>query len=191
MTAQPDPGAKLLERKSTALLMIDLQVKLLPAIFEAPRVLRNCRLLLRLGEVLRMPVLLTTQYSKGLGNTVQEVIEAAPGLVPLDKTSFGCFGDARFLHCLKERAPHANTLLVAGIESHICVAQTVLGALDAGYLVHVAADATSSRAPENWQIGLQRMQRAGAIISSTEMMVYELLGRSDTAEFKEMLPLLK
>ncbi len=191
MTAQPDPGATLLERRSTALLMIDLQVKLLPAIFEAPRVLRNCRLLLRLGEVLRMPTLLTTQYSKGLGGTAPEIIEVASGLAPLDKTSFGCFGDARFTHCLKERAPHANTLLVAGIESHICVAQTVLGALDAGYLVHVAADATSSRTAENWQIGLKRMERAGAVISSTEMMVYELLGRSDTPEFKEMLPHLK
>lgn len=191
MVAQPDPAAKLLDRKSTALLMIDLQVKLLPAIFEPQRVLRNCRLLLCLSEVLEMPTLLTTQYAKGLGQTIPEIVEAARGLAPHDKTSFGCFGDARFPHCLKERAPHANTLLVAGIESHICVAQTVLGALEAGYLVHVAADATSSRTAENWQIGLKRMERAGAVISSTEMIVYELLGRSDTPEFKEILPLLK
>jgi nicotinamidase-related amidase len=191
VTVHSDPGAKLLDRKSTALLMIDLQAKLLPAIFEAPRVLRNCRLLLRLAEVLRMPILLTTQYSKGLGETVPEILAAVPSLVPLDKTSFGCFGEGDFPRRLKERAPQANTLLVAGIESHICVTQTVLGALEAGYLVHVAADATSSRAAENWQIGLKRMERAGAIISSTEMMVYELLGRSDTPEFKEILPHLK
>ncbi len=191
MSVQPDPAAKLLDRKSTALLMIDLQAKLLPAIFEASRVLRNCRLLLRLSEVLQIPTLLTTQYAKGLGQTVPEIVEAAPGLVPHDKTSFGCFADVSFPHCLKERAPRANTLLVAGIESHICVAQTVLGALDAGYLVHVAADATSSRTAENWRIGLKRMERAGAVISSTEMIVYELLGRSDTPEFREILPLLK
>jgi nicotinamidase-related amidase len=82
-------------------------------------------------------------------------------------------------------------LLVAGVDSHICVAQTALGALDAGFLVHVASDATSSRSSENWQAGLKRMERAGAVISSTEMMIYELLGQSGTWEFKTMLPLLK
>jgi nicotinamidase-related amidase len=92
---------------------------------------------------------------------------------------------------MKILAPRAHTLLVAGIETHICVTQTVLGAIAAGYLVHVAADATSSRTAENWQIGLKRMERAGAVISSTEMMVYELLARSDTPEFKALLPLIK
>jgi len=186
-----NPGVKLLERPSVALVVIDLQVNLVPAIFEAARVVRNCQLLLRLGRTLKLPTLLTTQYAKGLGNLIPEVASAAPGLEPLDKTSFGCFGERDFQRSLTLVAPHANTLLVAGIESHICVTQTVLGALEAGYLVHVAADATSSRTAENWEIGLNRMERAGAILSSTEMMVYELLGRSDTPEFKAMLPLLK
>ena len=80
---------------------------------------------------------------------------------------------------------------MAGIETHICVAQTVLGALAAGYGVHVASDATSSRSAANVQIGLERMRAAGAVISSTEMAIYELLGRSDREEFKQMLPYLK
>jgi nicotinamidase-related amidase len=164
---------------------------LLPAIFESERVVRNSQLLLRLAQVLKIPALLTTQYARGLGDLVKEIAEAVPGAGPMDKTSFGCFGDATFLHRLKEIAPRARTLLVAGVESHICVAQTALGALDAGFLVHVAGDATSSRSSENWQAGLKRMERAGAVISSTEMMIYELLGQSGTWEFKTMLPLLR
>jgi nicotinamidase-related amidase len=82
-------------------------------------------------------------------------------------------------------------LVVAGVESHICVAQTVLGALQSGYLVHIAADAVCSRTRENWQIGLDRMERAGAVISSAEMAVYELLAKSGTPEFKAILPLLR
>jgi nicotinamidase-related amidase len=95
------------------------------------------------------------------------------------------------LEHLRSHAPEARSLLVAGVESHICVTQTVLGALEAGYLVHVAADAVSSRTRENWQIGLNRMERASAVISSTEMIVYELLGKSSTPEFKAMLQMLK
>lgn len=181
----------MLQRDSTALLVVDLQAKLVPAIFESGRVIRNTQLLLRLAALVRLPVILTTQNAAGLGAIVPAIVEFAPGIDPIDKTSFGCFGEEAFTHELKDRAPHANTLLVAGIESHICVAQTVLGAVEAGYLVHVAGDAVSSRTPENWRVGLERMERAGAVMSSTEMMIYELLARSNTPEFKAMLPFLK
>jgi nicotinamidase-related amidase len=181
----------LVDRKTSALVIVDIQAKLLPTMFEAPRVVRNCQILLRLGQLLGLPTILTTQYAKGLGNTNLEILEAAGNLEPLDKTSFGCFGDARFPRLLKEHAPQANTLLLAGIESHICVAQTALGALQAGYLVHVASDATSSRTAENWQVGLRRMERAGAVVTSTEMIAYELLRASNTPEFKALLPLIK
>jgi nicotinamidase-related amidase len=191
VVTEPNLGTRLLDRSEVALVVIDLQSKLLPAIFESERVVRNSQLLLRLAQVLKIPALLTTQYARGLGDLVKEIAEAVPGAGPMDKTSFGCFGDATFLHRLKEIAPRARTLLVAGVESHICVAQTALGALDAGFLVHVAGDATSSRSSENWQAGLKRMERAGAVISSTEMMIYELLGQSGTWEFKTMLPLLR
>jgi nicotinamidase-related amidase len=191
VVTEPNLGTRLLDRSECALVVIDLQSKLLPAIFESERVVRNSQLLLRLAQVLKIPALLTTQYARGLGDLVKEIAEAVPGAGPMDKTSFGCFGDATFLHRLKEIAPRARTLLVAGVESHICVAQTALGALDAGFLVHVAGDATSSRSSENWQAGLKRMERAGAVISSTEMMIYELLGQSGTWEFKTMLPLLR
>ncbi len=183
--------SKLLDRGSSALVVIDLQAKLVAAIFESQRVIRNAQMLLRLADLLKLPVILTTQNAAGLGPTVPEIQSLAPNVEPMDKTSFGCFGDERFKRALKAAAPEANTLLVAGIESHICVTQTVLGALDDGYLVHVAEDAVSSRTPENWHAGLHRMERAGAVMSSTEMMIYELLGRSGTEEFKAMLPFLK
>ena len=183
--------SKLLDAASAALVVIDFQAKLVPAIFESERAVRNAQLLLRLAEILRLPTILTTQNAAGLGATVPEIKLLAENVEPIDKTSFGCFGSDDFVRALKHRAPGANTLLVAGIESHICVAQTVLGALEAGYLVHVAEDAVSSRTAQNWRVGLNRMERAGAVTSSTEMMVYELLRKSGTAEFKAILPFLK
>ena len=183
-------AAGLLHPERTALVVVDLQEKLLPAIANHERVLRNNVLLLQLADVLALPVVLTTQYSRGLGPTVAEVRAAAPGVAPLDKVSFGCFGSPEFLERLKGLAGR-DQLVVAGIESHICVAQTVLGALERGYTVHVASDAVGSRSEENRAVGLGRMERAGALVSSTEMAIYELLGRSDGSAFKKMLPLLK
>jgi nicotinamidase-related amidase len=109
----------------------------------------------------------------------------------VDKVEFGCFDNERFIERIKAFGHSRNTLVLSGIESHICVAQTALGALERGYNVHVASDATSSHAQWNWKIGLDRMRAAGAVISSTEMIVYEVLKRSDTAEFKAMLPHLR
>jgi nicotinamidase-related amidase len=183
-------GSSLLRPDRAAVVVVDLQERLLPAIADKERVLRNTVLLLRLAEVLALPVVLTTQYSRGLGPTVAEVLEAAPGVVPLDKVSFGCFGSPPFLDRLAALGER-DQLVVAGIESHICVAQTVLGALERGYAVHVASDAVGSRTAENRAIGMGRMEKAGALLSSTEMAIYELLGRSDDAAFKKMLPLLK
>lgn len=191
MADNPNSISQLLDHRSAALVVLDLQAKLVPAIFEPERVVRNAQLLLRLAQVLEIPIVITSHYTKGLGKIIPEIAEVTPGIAPLEKTSFGCFGEPGFVAHLKDRAPQANSLLVAGIESHICVTQTVLGALEAGYLVHVAADATSSRTRENWQVGLDRMERAGAVISSAEMMVYELLRTSDTPKFKAILPLLK
>jgi nicotinamidase-related amidase len=185
-----DAARGLLDPARAALVVIDLQEKLLPAVAERERVLRNGVLLLRLADILNLPVVITTQYRRGLGPTVPEVLEAAPGVEPVDKVSFGCFGSPQFLERLEGLAER-DQLLVAGIESHICVAQTVIGALGRGYAVHVASDAVGSRAEENRAVGLRRMERAGALLSSTEMAIYELLGRSDGAAFKKMLPLLK
>jgi nicotinamidase-related amidase len=174
-----------------ALIVIDIQEKLLPPIFEKERLVRNAQLLIRLAGILKMPTLMSTQYSKGLGNTVPEIASMLPEIEPLEKTAFSCFGSDVFCSALKRVPGNRNTVLLCGMESHICVAQTALAALREGYLVHVAADAVSSRTELNWKIGLDRMRAAGAVISSTEMIIYETLRSSGTSEFKDMLKHLK
>ena len=180
-----------LEAEQCALIVVDIQQKLLPPIFEKERLVKNSQLLVRLAKTLSIPIMMTTQYSKGLGATVPEVSSLLPEVAAIDKLEFGCFGSDLFRAGLKALPGNRNTVLLCGMETHICVMQTALGALNDGYLVHVASDAVSSRSEWNWHIGLDRMRAAGAVISSTEMMMYELLRCSGTAQFKEMLSYLK
>jgi nicotinamidase-related amidase len=180
-----------LQARHCALSVVDIQEKLLPPIFEKERMVRNSQLLIRLAKILDMPVLLSTQYSKGLGPTIPEIASLLPEVTPLEKIEFGCLNNDAYCARLKALPGDRNTLLVCGMESHICVMQTVMGALNSGYIVHVASDAVSSRTEWNWKIGLERMRQAGAVISSTEMMIYELLRTSSGPAFKEMLQHLK
>jgi len=180
-----------LDPAQSALIVIDIQEKLLPPIFQREQLLRNSQLLIRLAGILKMPTLLTTQYSKGLGNTVPEVSGLLPESLAIEKQVFSCFGSDVFCSTLKRLPGNRNTVILCGMESHICVAQTALAALREGYLVHVASDAVSSRTEWNWRIGLDRMRAAGAVISSTEMVIYEALRSSDTPAFKDMLKHLK
>jgi nicotinamidase-related amidase len=173
------------------LVVIDMQEKLLPAVLNPEALVRNARLLIRLAAILEIPVLLTTQYARGLGATVPEITELLPNLRAIDKLEFGCFGREEFRTALRELPGPRTTVLLCGMESHICVMQTAMGALENGYMVHVASDAVSSRSDLNWRLGLERMESAGCVISSTEMMLYELLRRSGTAQFKQMLPYIK
>ena len=172
------------------LAVIDIQEKLLPPIWEKERMVRNSQLLIRMAKVMNLPVLVSTQYAKGLGATVPEIASLLPDTKVIDKLEFGCFGSGDYCSAVGKLA-NRNTLLLCGMETHICVMQTALGALNQGMNVHVAADAVSSRAELNWKVGLGRMQAAGAVISSTEMMLYELMGKSGTAQFKEMLQYIK
>jgi nicotinamidase-related amidase len=185
-----NPAMSLLRPERTVIVTVDLQEKLLPAILDREQVVGNAILILRLAEILDIPVVLTTQYRKGLGEIVGEVRGAAPASEPIDKTAFGCFLDDAFVRRLNELGGR-DQLVVTGVESHICVAQTVLGALEMSYEAHVLSDAVSSRTAANREVGLRRMERAGALVSSTEMCIYELLGRSDTSAFKKMLPYIK
>jgi nicotinamidase-related amidase len=180
-----------LDPAQCSLIVIDIQEKLLPPIFQKEQLVKNSQLLIRLAGIVKIPVLLTTQYTKGLGPTVPEVASLLPGTEPIDKQMFSCFGSDVFCSMIKRLPGNRNTVLLCGMESHICVTQTALSALQEGYIVHVASDAVSSRTEWNWKIGLERMMSAGAVISSTEMMMYELLRSSGTPAFKELLPYLK
>ena len=120
--------------------------------------MKNAQLLIRLAKILSIPLLVTTQYRKGLGDTVPEIASLLENVPAADKMEFGCFGSDQFRSHLKSLPGNRNTVLLCGMESHICVMQTALGALNDGYLVHVASDAVGSRAESNWKIGLKRMR---------------------------------
>jgi nicotinamidase-related amidase len=180
-----------LEAERCALLVIDIQEKLLPPIFQKAQLVKNSQLLIRLAGILKLPALMTTQYAKGLGSMVPEIASLLPETQAIDKQMFSCFGSDVFCSLLKRLPGNRNTVLLCGMESHICVTQTALAALREGYIVHVASDAVSSRTEWNWKIGLERMRAAGAVISSTEMIIYELLRSSGAPAFKELLPYLK
>ncbi len=180
-----------LESDQCALIVVDIQEKLLPPIFQKDQLVSNSKLLIRAAGVLKIPAVMTTQYAKGLGKTVPEIASLLPETEAIDKDRFSCFGSDVFCTLLKRLPGNRNTLLLCGMESHICVMQTALAALREGYIVHVASDAVSSRTEWNWKIGLERMRAAGAVISSTEMMIYELMRSSSSPTFKEMLPHLK
>ncbi|MFL6385900.1 MAG: isochorismatase family protein [Terriglobales bacterium] len=187
-----EAARRMLRPEDCALAVIDIQEKLLPPIFEKERMVRNSALLVRLANILSLPVIVSTQYERGLGQTIPEIAGLLSNIntKPVDKLEFGCFGNGEYCSTVGNLA-NRTTLLLCGMESHICVTQTALGALKQGLNVHVAADAVSSRTDLNWKLGLNRMQAAGAVLSSTEMMIYELLGKSGTPAFKEMLKHLK
>ncbi len=187
----PETARRPLAAEQCALIVVDIQGKLLPPIFQKEQLVRNSQLLIRLAGILKMPILISTQYSQGLGATVPEIASLLPDTRAIDKQMFSCFGSDVFCSALRHSLGSRNTVLLCGMESHICVMQTALGALREGYIVHVASDAVSSRTEWNWKIGLERMRAAGAVISSAEMMIYELLRSSGVPEFKEMLPYLK
>jgi len=193
-TVAPDTteaARRLLDAAQCALIVVDIQEKLLPPIFNKEAMVKNSQLLIRLAKILSIPAIVTTQYSKGLGGTVPEIASLLTEVRTIDKVEFSCFGSGEFRSGLKKLPGNRNTVLLCGMEAHICVTQTALGALNDGYLVHVASDAVGSRSESNWKIGLERMRAAGAIISSTEMMMYELLRCSGTPQFKELLPYIK
>ena len=188
---QTEIARRALEAEHCALVIVDIQEKLLPPIFQGLQMVKNAQLLIRAAGILKIPALVTTQYAKGLGATVPEIASLLPEVAAMDKHLFSCFGSDEFCAALKRLPGPRNTLLLCGMESHICVMQTALAGLRTGYLVHVASDAVSSRSEWNWKIGLDRMRAAGAVISSTETMMYELMKSSASPAFKEMLPYLK
>jgi nicotinamidase-related amidase len=190
-TDATDVARQPLQADQCALTVVDIQEKLLPPIFNKGELVKNAQLLVRLANILDIPVLLTTQYAQGLGAIVPEIASLVSKVQSIDKLDFSCFGSNQFRSTLKSLPGNRNTVLLCGMEAHICVMQTALGALNEGYLVHVASDAVGSRVRWNWEIGIDRMRAAGAVISTTEMMIYELLQCSGSRAFKEMLPYLK
>jgi nicotinamidase-related amidase len=170
--------------------MIDVQERLLPSIDKREAVVQNGVRLLTVAKVLSLPVLYTEQYAKGLGSTAESLLAALPdGARRFEKMTFSCFEEPGFAENL--RALSRPAVVIFGTESHICVLSTLEDLLDHGYRAVMAADASGSRTPDNQQLALDAARSFGVLVLPTETIVYQLIGRSGTPEFKAMLPLFK
>jgi len=176
----------LITRDKSLLVVIDMQERLVPAMAEPAKIVENTKRLLALAKIMDLPVIFTEQEK--LGKTVEELSKEYPSPDPVSKIAFNCFLSEAFASRVENT--HRRTLIITGIEAHICVAQTALSAYPR-FEVHVAADAISSRAPLNLHLALERMRAWGVTITSTEMVIYELLRKAGTDEFRAMLPLIK
>lgn len=169
------------------LLILDVQTRLLPEMWEAERVERNIATLAGVARRLEIPVVVTEQNPTRIGGTTQKIAEALGKFEPVSKMRFSALPDAT----PALEATGRKTVLLCGLESHICVTQTALDLIEAGYTVFTAYDAISSRQENNRRIGWERMKGAGCLPSSTESAIFELLTTADSPHFKAILPLIK
>ena len=176
----------LLQRDHAALVVVDVQERLLPHVVGGEEVVANIVTLLRFARIVGLPVLLTEQLK--LGPTVAEIRRELPGVDPILKTEFGCLGCEGFTEAL--RGLGRKALILVGLETHICVMQTALQAASE-YTVHVVADAVSSRALAEKDAALQRLVHSGVVVTTTETLMYEVLARAGTDEFRAVLELVK
>jgi nicotinamidase-related amidase len=179
----------MLKPEDTVFVLIDVQGKLAQVMHGKDDLFQNLRILIQGLRELDIPVLWLEQYPEGLGPTIPEIAELLPDDKAIPKVSFSGCGKPEFLERLRELG--RKQVLVAGIEAHICVYQTVRDLLGMGHEVEVVADAVSSRTPANCQIGLDRMANMGAGITSVEMLLFELLGEANTDVFRKIVKLVK
>ena len=179
----------ILKRQESMLLVVDFQEKLLAAFKEPDRFVQSCVKLIRFSKILGLPIVWTEQYPKGLGATVDEIKAELSDLEPVEKLTFSCFGEPLFVESLARH--EVKQIMVCGIETHICVEQTVLDAIACGYQAHVVTDACASRNEADHRAGLRKMENGGAVLTCVETAMYEILERSDAAEFREVLQLVK
>lgn len=179
----------MLNRKNTVLVLVDIQEKLFQIIHEKEALLANLQKLVKGAKVLKIPIIWAEQNPKGLGPTVPELRDLLSDLRPIEKRSFSCCGQQKFVQQLKK--VQCKQVLVAGIEAHVCVFQTVMDLYALGYEAQVVKDGVSSRTPENMQVGLGRIKDAGMVLTSVEMALFELLKVAEGDEFKQILKIVK
>lgn len=179
----------ILKKETSALLIIDLQEKILPVIRNVDNVIENTIKLIKGFKTLNLPIYFTEQYPKGLGPTSSKILSELKGYNAIQKMSFSCFGAEDLFTELRSKKLHQ--IIISGVESHVCVQQTVLDLLANDFQVNVAADAVSSRREFDFQIALDRMRTLGAEITTTESILFELLEVCGTPEFKEISRIVK
>lgn len=174
----------MIKTEDTALILIDVQGKLVSAMHERGQLVRNLQTLVRGAKILDIPIFWLEQYPEGLGPTIPEIADLLAGQEPVSKTCFSACGEDRFLEAL--RSGGRRQLLLAGIETHVCVYQTARDLVDQGYRVEFVVDATSSRSVDNKRVGVKKMLGAGAGMTSVETALFELLRTAGTSRFKEI-----
>ena len=179
-----------LDAEKAALVVIDVQEKLVPAMNQDlyNQLILHVNLLIEGFKVLDLPIIATEQYSKGLGHTVAE-LSGATDQYCIEKMAFSCCGDADFTAALEKSG--AKQVLIVGMESHVCVLQTVLDLLDRGYVVHLVSDAISSRFKSDYENAIRTAAQAGAVITTTETALFQLVKVAGTAEFKVVSKLVR
>jgi nicotinamidase-related amidase len=178
-----------LQLESAALLVVDVQERLMPSIADAPRLIQHCSILLRMAGLLRLPFLVTEQNPRGLGRTVDAVAAAMPD--PAQRIEKTCFSATVDLVLERLRAWRTGSVLVCGIETHVCVLQTVLDLQAAGHQAFVITDAVSGSQPDQAGPALARMQAAGAVTTGVMSAMYELLRDANHPAFRPCLELAK
>jgi len=181
--------AELLNRDDSLLLLVDLQQSMLANCVTSERVRNNASILIDMARILSLSIILTEQNPRKLGTFLPALTAKVPNPAVFSKNQFGCFENKTIQQAIA--ATGRKSIILAGIEAHICIFQTGSGGILRGYRVHVVADAVSASSQVNLDIGLERLMRAGAVITSMEMAIFELLKRADTAEFRNALPHIK
>ena len=174
-----------IERENTVALVIDYQEKLVPVMDEKERLIQNSSILLAGLKYLGVPMIVTQQYTKGLGITVQEIRDAMESDDYIDKISFTAFDS------VKEQIRDKKFVIVCGIEAHICVLQTVIDLVEAGFVPLLVEDCISSRKPNDKEVAIRRMLEEGAIVTTYESLLFELLKIAGTEESKRIQRLIK
>lgn len=180
----------LLDRKSAVLVVIDVQEKLCKAMDEQvlEQLCKNINILQETAATLGIPQIATEQYVKGLGETLPQLKEKLPEPA-IEKLTFSCCGEQPFPEKLRQLGK--TQVIVVGMETHVCVLQTVLQLLEAGYHVHLVSDAVMSRKHENWLVGIEIAAAAGAVVTSTEAALFQLLRVAGSEEFKKLSKLVR
>ncbi len=176
----------ILKKENTILIVIDIQEKFLSVIKNINPVIENTLKLIRSFQIMKIAIIVTEQYPKGLGKTVGKIQKELKSYRPIKKAYFNCFDEKNFKIPKK-----IKNLIICGIESHVCVTQTALAAIEKGFNVYLVKDAISSRKESDYKIALERAKQEGALIASTEMIIFQLLKKAGTKKFKEVIKLIK
>lgn len=171
-----------LNRDDVVLVVVDIQERLAAVMSERKRVIDNCIHLIEAAKLLKIPLMLNEQYPKGLGPTVQEIKESLQSYEPLEKVTFSCCRGDKFLGHLKDTG--RKKVMLVGMETHVCVLQTCIDLIREDYIVHAVSDAICSRTADNFRTGIEFMRDAGAVITCTETVVFQLLEKAGSEEFK-------